>query len=388
MKKKIAVIVQRYGIEINGGAEYHARLIAEKMSKHVNIEVFTSTAINYITWSHHYKEGSETINGIKVNRFKVVKDRDPEKFGELQQKVFNNEHTLEDEKEWLYEEGPLIPALIEELEKRGDEFHKYIFFSYRYYHSYAGLNKFRDKSILVPTAEHDEVIYMRLFKDLFLLPSAIIYNSQEEKEMINRVSGNEDIPGDIVGVGSEIPDNFDTNSFKKKYNINSKYILYIGRLDENKGVPELIRHFVRFSKITSFDLDLVLIGKSVIEIPNHEKINYLGFVDDKEKFDALAGAEVLVIPSQFESLSMVTLEAWALGIPVVANGRTEVLKGQCKRSNAGLWYTNFDEFNESFRLLLENDSIRKGMGENGRTFFNKNYSWDVIEKKYLKILSV
>ncbi len=388
MDKKIGIIVQRYGLEINGGAEYHARLIAEKMAKHIEVEVFTSTALDYLTWGHHYENDKEIINGIKLNRFRVSKERDPEKFGKLQRKVFENEHTLEDEKEWLYEEGPFMPDLIKELEKREDEFYKYIFFSYRYYHSYEGLRKFKGKSLLVPTAEHDEVIYMRLFKDLFLLPSAIIYNSHEEQEIINKVSGNNSIPGDIVGVGSEIPETFDPTSFRKKYDINSKFVLYIGRLDENKGVPELIRHFIRFSDNTGSNIKLVLMGKSVIEIPDHQNILYLGFLDDNDKFDALSGAELLVIPSQFESLSMVTLEAWAIGIPVIANGKTEVLKGQCKRSNAGLWYTNYEQFNEAFSILLGNSNVRERMGENGRKFFKENYSWEVIENKYLKILDI
>lgn len=388
MVKKIGIIVQRYGIEINGGAEYHARLIAEKMSKHIEVEVFTSTALDYLTWGHHYENGKEIINGITINRFRVERERDPEKFGKLQRKIFENEHTIEDEREWLYEEGPYIPDLISELEKRGDEFYKYIFFSYRYYHSYEGLKKFKKKSILVPTAEHDEVIYMRLFKNLFQMPFAIIYNSHEEKEIINKVSGNNDVPGDIVGVGSEIPDSFDPDLFRKKYNINDRYVLYIGRLDENKGVPELIRHFMKFTDETGSDIKLVLMGKSVIEIPDHKNILFLGFLDDSDKFDALSGAELLVIPSQFESLSMVTLEAWAIGVPVIANGRTEVLKGQCQRSNAGLWYTNYKQFREVFSLLLDNETVREQMGENGRKFFKENYSWEVIENKYLKILNI
>ena len=98
------------------------------------------------------------------------------------------------------------------------------------------------------------------------------------------------------------------------------------------------------------------------------------------------GSEFLIIPSQFESLSMVTLEAWALGKPVVANGRTEVLQGQCRRSNAGLWYTDYEEFREVISLMSEDENLRKTLGENGKKFFEDNYSWSVIEGKYLNII--
>jgi glycosyltransferase involved in cell wall biosynthesis len=385
-KKKIGIIVQRYGLEINGGAEYHARLIAEKMSRYFDVEVFTSTARDYITWEHHYREGRETINNIEVHRFTVTRPRDPERFGKIQQVIFETEHSKEDELAWQEEQGPLVPNLLDELEKREHEFTRLFFFSYRYYHSYYGVKRFKDKAVLVPTAEHDEVVYLRLFKDFFKLPCGIVYNSHEEKEIINNVSGNDSVLGDIVGVGSEIPKHFSPQSFRDKFDIRDRYFIYIGRLDQNKGVPELLDFYQRLLNEQEINLTLVLMGKSVIDIPKHPQIKYLGFMQDEDKFDALKGAEFLIIPSQFESLSMVALEAWAVGKPVVANGRTEVLQGQCRRSNAGLWYTNYLEFKEIIMLLNENNTTKEIMGRNGTAFFENNYSWPVIEKKYLNLM--
>ena len=93
------------------------------------------------------------------------------------------------------------------------------------------------------------------------------------------------------------------------------------------------------------------------------------------------------MPSFYESLSMVTLEAWALGRPVLANARCEVLKGQCLRSNGGLYYENYAEFREALRLLLDSPRLRAGLGENGRAYFCANYTWDIIEHKYLSIMN-
>ena len=162
MSRKIAIVVQRYGLEINGGAEYHARLIAEKLSKYFTIEVFTTTAYDYVTWDHHYEKEQEILNGILVNRFRVAKPRDPQIFGQLQNVVFHEEHSLADELLWLEEEGPMVPELIQDLKKREKEFAYFIFFSYRYYHSYYGVKLLAHKAILVPTAEHDQVIYLNL----------------------------------------------------------------------------------------------------------------------------------------------------------------------------------------------------------------------------------
>lgn len=388
MPRKIAVVVQRYGLEINGGAEYHARLIAERLSKYFAVEVFTTTAHDYVTWDHFYEKKQEILNGIPVHRFRVEKPRDPEVFGRIQRHIFEEEHTLADELRWLEEEGPLVPDLIRTLEKREKEFAYFIFFSYRYYHSFFGVSKFGRKAILVPTAEHDQVIYLSLFKDFFNLPAAIIYNSPEEKELINRVSGNAAVCGSVVGVGSEIPDCFDPQGACARLGIQGRYFVYIGRLDENKGVPELFDFYLRLLAEEKIDLKLLLIGKACIPIPEHPHIIHVGFQENKEKFDLLAGAEFLVIPSQFESLSMVALEAWAIGKPVVANGRTEVLRGQCRRSQAGLWYSNYDEFKEIFLVLEDDGDLRENLGANGKKFFLENYSWKTIEDKYLKIIAV
>ena len=131
-------------------------------------------------------------------------------------------------------------------------------------------------------------------------------------------------------------------------------------------------------------LSLILVGHSLLKVPDHPRIRHLGFLDDADKFDAIAAADVLIMPSYFESLSMVVLEAWALGRPVLANGRCDVLKGQCLRSNAGLYYETYPEFLEALRTLEHNEWLSATLGANGRRFFREHYDWPVIERKYLE----
>jgi len=106
---------------------------------------------------------------------------------------------------------------------------------------------------------------------------------------------------------------------------------------------------------------------------------------EDDKFSGLEGSMMLMMPSFYESLSMVTLEAWALGKPVLANGQCDVLRGQCVRSHAGLYYENYGEFKEAFRLLLDSGRLRGVMGKNGERYFKTRYTWDVIESKYLAL---
>jgi len=383
---KIAFVVQRYGIEINGGAELHCRWVVEHMKKYCEVEVLTTRAFDYITWKNHYPKGKEVINNIPVRRFSVTRTRNPERFGRLQNYILENEHREEDELKWLEEEGPLSPSLIRFIKEHQNDYDYFIFFSYRYYHSYWGIQTVPHKSILVPTAEHDPVIHLKIFKNLFRKPQAFIYNSFEERKMINTLSQNDHILGDVVGVGTEISSHYSKEQFRQKYKIKGDYIIYIGRIDENKGCHQLFDYFLRFKKDTASDIKLVLVGNAILEIPSHPDVIYLGFVSEEDKFRGLDGAVLLVMPSFYESLSMVTLEAWALRKPVLANSQCEVLKGQCLRSNGGLFYENYQEFKETLRVILSLPEFRQVMGQNGQKYFKKNYTWEVIENKYLAII--
>jgi len=384
---KVAIVVQRYGLEISGGAEYHARLIAEHLIDHVDVEVLTTCALDYITWKNHYPHAFDFVNRIPVRRFKVLRPRSPVAFGRCQERLLRFPHTTEDELKWLRLEGPWSPSLIRYIEKNRDLYDYFIFFSYRYYHSYYGLQVAGYKSLLVPTAERDDITVFSIWPPTFAAPRGIVFNSVEEREMIVGMSDKAAaVPGDVVGVGSNIPERTNPAEFVKKYNLSGPYVVYVGRIDENKGCPELFDFFQRYVAETRSNLKLVLVGSSVLPIPSHPSIVHPGFLSDEDKFNAIAGADALIMPSLYESLSMVTLEAWALGRPVLANGRCEVLRGQCLRSNGGLFYENYDEFVETLKMLEQREWLRRELGFNGRRYFRRNYSWDVIEKKYLTLL--
>jgi glycosyltransferase involved in cell wall biosynthesis len=378
--------VQRYGEAINGGAEYHCRLIAEHLLRQHQVEVITSCARDYITWANELPAELSFVNGIPVRRFKVKKPRDPDRFGRISERVFRGSHDEKDELQWLVEQGPYSPALIRYLRRSRDRYDYFIFFSYRYYHSFHGMAVLADRSLLVPTAEKDQVLDLSIFGPFFRLPRAIVYNSFEEREMIWDATGNKEVLGDVVGVGTEVPETMETSHFREMHRIGNRYAVFIGRVDQNKGCSQLFHFFRRYLSETNSKLRLVLVGGKTMEIPEDPSIHYAGFLTEREKWGALAGAELLIMPSELESLSMVTLEAWAAGKPVLANGRCDVLRGQCLRSNAGLYYTSYYEFREALAMLEGNSRLRASLGRNGRRFFHDNYRWEVIEEKYNRLL--
>ncbi len=381
---RIAVAVQRYGADINGGAELHARYIAERLARRAQVEVVTTCARDYVTWRSERPAGTEIVNGVTVRRFPVDRERDPRVFGRHSERVFAHQHSLADELAWLDSEGPTSRALVNHL-ARPDAFDFVVLFSYRYYHAFHAARAVPGKAVLVPTAERDPAIGLRIFGPVFRAVRAIMYNSHEERAMIQAAAANHDVPGVVVGVGSEVPDSADPRRFRQKFNLRRPFAMYIGRIDENKGCGELFDFYKRYAATFPKGLDLVLAGSAVMPVPDHPRIHHLGFVSDEDKFDALAAADLLIMPSYFESLSMVALEAWAMGKPVLANGRCDVLKGQCIRSNAGLYYENYQEFVEALHAMEASGSLHARLGHNGRAYFREHYAWPVIERKYLEM---
>ncbi len=383
---KLGVVVQRYGADINGGAELHARYIAERLARTHDVEVLTTCARDYVTWRNEYPAGEEQIGAVRVRRFEVSRERDPDEFGRRSFDVFEREHSFKDELAWLDSEGPTSPSLVAHIERHASAFDYLYFFSYRYYHSYHGIRAAADRAILVPTAERDPAIGLGLFPPVFRGVRAIMYNSHEERAMITAASDNASVPGVVVGVGSEIPASAVAERFRRTYDIRGPFVLYVGRIDENKGCRELFQFFQQYLLNVRRPLQLVLAGKALLPIPDHPLVRHVGFISDQDKFDALAGCEALVMPSFYESLSMVAIEAWAMGKPVLANARCDVLQGQCLRSNAGLFYADYPEFAETLHVLTTNGALAQALGRNGRTYYRENYAWPVIDAKYEAIL--
>jgi glycosyltransferase involved in cell wall biosynthesis len=287
---KLAVVVQRYGADINGGAELHARYIAEHLTRHADVQVLTTCARDYLTWKNELPPGDETLNGVRVRRFSVSRPRDTADFGRRSQLVFERTHSVADELAWLDSQGPRSPELIRHVERSRDDVDFFIFFSYRYYHSWHGARAVPDKAVLVPTAERDAAAGVSLFAPVFRSVRSLMFNSLEERKLLESVAGQQ-LPGVVVGVGSEIPERTQPWRLKKKLGIKRPYAIYIGRIDENKGCKELFAFFERYAAMYPNGVDLLLVGTAILPIPKHPRIRHAGFLSDEDKFDALAGAD-------------------------------------------------------------------------------------------------
>ena len=248
-------------------------------------------------------------------------------------------HSLRDELAWLEAEGPTSPALIEHIKAHEADYDFFIFFSFRYHHSFHGCRAVASKAILVPTAERDGALGLGIYPPVFRGVRAFMYNSFEERALIQAVSNNQSVPGVVVGIGSEIPERSNAGALPPEV----RHARSLCDLRRPHRREQGLRRAVRFLRA----LQRVARRRHApgadrhaasCRFPKHPRIHHLGFVEDQDKYDAMAAAELLIMPSYLESLSMVALEAWAMGKPVLANAKCDVLQGQCIRSNAGLFY--------------------------------------------------
>ncbi len=384
--KRIALVNQRYGLEVNGGSEYYTRLIAERLTAHYQVDVITTKALDYTTWENHYPADEEMIGGVRVLRFPVAAPRAKD-FNRYNETYLAGPRDLAKEETWFEKQGPYCPAAIDYIRTHKNDYDAFIFVTYLYYLTVKGLPEVADKAIFIPTAHEEPYIHFQTFETLFRQPKAYIFLTEEEQALVQGLFHTEAIPCDVLGTGVDIPVEPNPTEFREKFGVTDDYLIYVGRMDEGKNCPELFRYFLEYKgRHPESRLKLVLMGKAACPIPRHGDIVNLGFVSEEDKFHGIAGAKALVLPSKFESLSISVLEAMSLSVPVIVNGACAVLKGHCTKSNAGLYYQNYFEFEGIVDYLLTHPTAYAAMCQNARAYIDQYYTWDVIMRRFEKVV--
>ena len=327
------------------------------------------------------------INGVRVKRYPVAKERIQDSFDWISAKVFADpNHTEQDEIQWIEEQGPVCTEVLKALGEEHTDYRVVFFMTYLYYLSAKGLPLGFENAVLIPTLHDEPPVYIRAYDKVFEAAKALLWLTPEEQAFAFRrfpfVKEKQQI---LIGAGIDGP----AGELPEIPEIlrGEKYLVYAGRIDESKGCGEMFDFFLRMKKEKRSGLKLVLMGKPVMEIPEHPDIIRLGFVSEEMKFAVMKEAFALLLFSRFESLSMVVLESMLMGRPVLVSEKCEVLKGHCLRSGAGLYFGNYYEFAGCVRWLEEHPEQYRIMRESGIRYVKENYTWDVIIQKYNTLIS-
>ena len=380
--KRLAFVVQRYGLEIDGGAEYQCRRVAEALAEDYRIEVLTTCARDYLTWRNVYPAGAEPLNGVLVRRFPVSRPRRVRAFGRFADRLYARAHTPFEEFEWIRRQGPLALGLLDWIRAREGDYHGFVFFTYLYLPTLLGLPLVPWKAVLVPTAHDEPPMALDLFRPLFHLPRGIIYNAEEERAFIQGRFRNERVPSTVIGAGVDPAPAAEPARFRARHGLDGPFLLYVGRVDVLKGCRELVEAFLGWREATGQPVRLVLMGTIAMRLPRHPGLLALGYRPAEEKWDAMAGATALVVPSPHESLSFVALEAWSLGTPVLAAARSPVVVGHLTRSGGGLLWDGPGDFSRQASVLVADEGVRKQRGERGRAYVEAHFRWPALIGRY------
>ena len=401
-KENIAFVVVRYGLNINGGAEYHCRMLAERLTNDYNVEVLTTCVDNYRTGENIEFKEKEIINKVTVRRFKTNPTHpELENFYKKKAKpayklrrflykchflamasyFFPVWHFKEKEElEALSSQVFHSPALFNFIKENKDNYKAIIPITIDYSHVYYTTLYAPEKTIVIPTMHYHKTAFRSTLTQVFTKAAYIAFNTTAEQKLARKIFGMHMAPHSIVSVGIELSAPAEWTVTQEKYNLPDEYMLYVGRVDQGK-LNNVYTYFLNYKKAyPNSDLKFVLVGKQYSDPFNHPDIIYTNFVEEQEKTSIIQHAKIVINPSLYESLSLILLEAMALKKAMLVNGNCN------KSNNAALYYTNEKSFIDKLHTLDSSTNLRLEMGEKGYSYVNSNYDWNIIMNKLKQVI--
>lgn len=404
---RLALVVQRYAQEISGGAERHAMLVAELLARDYDIEVLTSCALDYTRWAMDFAPGRSQVGGVQVLRFAHPERNDIGRarvplVHKLRFKLRKLLRLLPgplvlqargdpqvDGQQFLRRQGPHCAGLFEHLAASHRRYDAVIFFTALYEPAAVGIQQWGRRSILVPLLHDEKPMYLPVFRDVLRSAGAILFNADAERRLAARMYGIDTAHCAIAGVGieAEVPDPALLARLRVQYGLRPGYLVYVGRVDRAKNCDELLSAFLDLAR-DDHAVQLVLVGQSVMAVPQHPRIVQTGFVSGAERDALVAGAAALVLASRYESLSMVVLEALLLHTPVIVNGACEVLADHIRLSAAGVAYDGRRGLAAAMRDMAHLPSAqRQALGARGAAYVLEHYTWARVMAEYHRAIA-
>jgi len=383
---RIRSVVQRWGEDVAGGAESFCRSVATRLAQRGHeVEVVTSTATDYLTWQQAHPAGTTTESGVKVVRLPARFQRDPARFAHLDQRVAFADTPLAPsaQKDWLLLEGPSLAGIGDHLRKPTDIT---TFFTYLYPTTATGISLASPFSptLVHPTAHSEPQLELQVFDSMFGHTDLFVVSTPEEAELISARSRHR-ARVELLGIGVD-PIRIDPKAHIPDPTSGRPYITVVGRVDPAKGSMDAVRYFTEYKRRWPGDLALVIVGHQTTDIPDHPDVITTGFVDQATRDTVMSKAMVLLQPSWKESFSLVLAEAWTAGVPALVQKNCPATAGQTLRSGGGLLYHDYASFEASLRLLIESEQARRTLGESGRRYVARQYSWDDVLYRYEGLL--
>jgi glycosyltransferase involved in cell wall biosynthesis len=384
---KVAFVTPRYGPQVMGGAESGARQLAEQLRAHTawESEVHTTCALDAITWDDELEPGSSLVNGVPVHRYPSAHGRLRE-FYELDglTRLAPGTATLDQAKRWVYYNGPVSPQLIEAVSASDAD--AIAFYPYLYHPTVAAIGQVRAPAVLHPAAHDEPALYLPVFRGTFGDADAFCFHTASERKLVERWYPVAERPQIVLGLGVGESAGAGRPGAEVTGLGDRPYVVSVGRVDEHKGSKMLATYFATYKERHPGPLALALVGPVSAELDPHPDIVVTGTVSEADKWDIVHDALVAVSPSALESFSLVVIEAWVDGVPVLVNGACGPTREHCEQSGGGLWFTSYPEFEAVLDRLLADAELRALLGARGRIYVDTHFKWPVLIERYARFL--
>ncbi len=377
---RIGIVVPRFDEAVTGGAELLARWLGQRLSASGHdIEVFTTCATDHQTWLNVLPAGTERHGPLLVRRF-PTDPRDPGIHHELGRAIASGMRlSLDEELLWL-RHGASSTAMEEALAALSPSFDVILALPYLFGITYFAFATAPHRFTLIPCLHDEPYARCRFVAQMLAESWGIMFNSPPEAHLAQRL-----VPQlarwSVVGLGFDDAAPGDPEAFRRRHGLSSTFMLFAGRLEVGKNVPELIEYFLRYKSRRRSDLRLLLAGSGDVRPPARPDIERLES-DWSDRNAMYRAATIFCQPSLKESLSIVMMQAWLAEQPVLVDGRCAVTRYHCEQSNGGLWFTGYLEFEQMVDRLLADAALRVALGKNGRQYVRHQYSWDMVLKRF------
>lgn len=382
--ERIAFIAPRFSEQATiGGAETLLKQLALRAVRDGReVHFLTTCASDHFTWANDRAPGTSSVDGLHVHYFPVDEDRDLETFLRVQQAISRDVPVTADEEEAWMRNNVNSQALYQHVREEGGQYDRIVAGPYLFGVIYYAALIHPDKTLLVPCLHDEPFARLKTMQRLFDEVSGFLFNTEPEQALAIRQFGDVASKGQVVGMGLE-PFDADANAFAKRIGMDAPYVMYAGRREPLKGTPLIVDYMQAFRERTGQDVRLVFTGSGPIDAPDSlwPYIHDAGFVPEEVKREAMAGALAFMHPSVNESLGIVLLEAWLARTPALVHASGAVLRWQCRQSGGGLWFRHYPDFETALQWLIDQPDLRCRLGEAGRSYVEKVYSWPAVDQR-------
>ena len=389
---KLGIVVPRYGHDAVGGAEKAMRMIGERLVAHHSwqVEVFTTCAHSALTWEDVEVPGESVYNGVVVHRFASRAGREPG-WGSVATRVDQSPTTIDEIGQHMFVDGqgPLCPEVIDAAEASANDL--IAFSPYLFYPAVMGVPRLGNRSILHGAAHDEPALRLDIMQHMYGAAGALSYYTDAERILVERLFPVRHKPHITLGLGiddqSGEPDDsqrtFDA-ALEQFGLAHRPYVVCVGRVENGKGARALDGFFREYKRRRPSDLALVFVGPANEQLDDHPDIVVTGLVEETEKRALVSRAEISISPSAMESFSMVVLEAWAAGTPVLVNARCGATVEHASRAGGGLWFDGYVSFEVALDHLLNDADLRRELAANGATYSAEHFGWNVVIGRYVQ----